>query len=431
MTVRFHLMRSLAIASLAIAVLTYSPHKVLAQDQAQPNNAQQNQTPANNQRQQQTPEARQQSSEQTTRARQTNKAPHERADDESPALGILTGACPGKAVCVKGTIPYSPADEAGIEPGDYILSVDGKEVTSPAALKQVIAAVNPDAQVTLKVWRQGEEMDRKVQLASKAEQLPKSHDAWLGVMLASDDKGSIKIDHIVPGSPAANSELEEGDVLVKVKNESIKDAQGFIEKIEEMGPGDELQITVRRDGQDQQVAVELGSFGDAPMAFLRQLQSHHENSFHGGEPHSGANSMQLIDRALDDMRQQIRSLRTEIRELKGDKGIKPADAKKSDVSSVARPNGTKLVSQIQLQRNIRPYFNNGYIPYRSNYYGQYNGYNQGYNYRYGNNYSNPYGNSYYYRYGGRPYYYGGNSNWYGNRPRSGIQVAPNLGLYWY
>ena len=51
-------------------------------------------------------------------------------------------------MCVKGTVPYGSADEAGIEPGDYILSVDGKEVTSPIELKKLIASMTSDAQGT-------------------------------------------------------------------------------------------------------------------------------------------------------------------------------------------------------------------------------------------------------------------------------------------
>lgn len=51
---------------------------------------------------------------------------------------------------------------------------------------------------------------------------------------------------------------------------------------------------------------------------------------------------------------------------------------------------------------------------------------------YGNGYQPQYGgNNYYYRQGGTPYYYGGNNNWYGNRPRSGVQFGPNAGIYWY
>ena len=421
MTVRFqrHRFLLLAIASAPFAIFATASSRALAQAPVRQNPSQK--TPA----------------EQPPRERQSTKSISERADDEAPALGILAGSCPGKAVCVKGTLPDSPAQEAGIVPGDYILSVDGQEVTSPGALKNLIAKMSPDAQVTLKVWRQGEEMERKVQLASKADQLPKCHDAWLGVMLASDEKGATKIDRIVPGSPAHDSELEEGDTLLKVKDQNIKGAQEFIETIEEMGPGDELKLTIRRDGEEREVAVQLGCFNDAPMAFLRQLQPEHDRSSFDGRGSSSA-SIELIDRALDDLRKQVRELRNEIRELKGEqknKVEKPAAAKRGDVSDVFNPGAVKLVSQIQVQipqrDNRQPNFNRPYNPNRNNYYnGQFG---QRYSPYYGNGYQTPYGgNNYYYRQGGQPFYYGGNTNnWYGNRPRSGIQFGPNAGVYWY
>lgn len=413
MTVRIRLRQVLTVATvtLTLTVFAVAPPCVLAQNVLDQNREKQNQS--------------------QPRERQTTKALDERADDEAPSLGILAGSCPGKAVCVKGTLPFSPAEEAGIEPGDYILSVDGKEVTSPNALKNLIESMSPGAQVTLMVWRQGKEHERKVQLASKADKLPKGHDAWLGVMLASDEKGGVKIDHIVPGSPASESDLEEGDTLVKIKNEDIKDARTFIDKIEEMGPGDELQLTIRRDGEDRPLTIKLGRFSDAPMAFLRQLQPDFDNAFPGGQSGSSP-SMQLIDRALDDLRQQIRVLREEIRELKGDKQANPG--KKDDVSVLSDGSRMKLVSQIQLQFPQQNYPrqrpNQRFSPYRN--YNNFGRYGQTYSPYYGNDLGNTYGgNRHYYRYGGQPYYYGGNSNWYGNRPRSGIQVGPNFGVYWY
>ncbi len=372
----------------------------------------------------------QEATEQAPRVRRTTKATLERADDETPALGVLTGSCPGKAVCVKGVLPDGPASEAGIELGDYILSLDGNEVTSPAALKKLLEKMNPDDEVTLRIWRQGEEIDRKVQLASRADQLPKGHDAWLGVMLASNEKGEVRIDHIVPGSPASESELKEGDILVTIDDEEIKDAQSFVEMIEEMGPGDELQLTIRRDNdsENHQIGVELGSFSEAPMAFLRQLQPDFEIPFPRGQ-RGVSSSDHLIDRALDDMRRQIRSLRDEVRKLKGEKEAEPAnpaDAKQNDVSDLPGSSGVKLVAQYNYQRRA---YNPRYNTYR-NYYNS--PYSQRYSPYYGHNYGVPYGgNNYYYRYGGRPYYYGGNSSWYGNRPRAGIQFGPNAGVYWY
>lgn len=379
--------------------------------------------------------ANQQASEQAPPERQTNIALRDRADDETPALGVLMGPCPGKAVCVKDVLPEGPASEAGIEPGDYILSLDGEEVTSPTALKKLIDVKKPEDEVTVKIWRQGEEKKLKVQLASKADQLPKGHDAWLGVILANGERGDIKIDHIVPDSPAYDSELEEGDILVKVGNKKIQDARDLVEIIEEMGPGDELELMIRRDNEERTIAIPLGSFSDAPMAFHRQLLSDDEFPMRSGS-RGTLTSIQLIDRALDDMRRQIRVLREEIRELKGDKAVepaKPSKAKQDEVSKETFLNGGKLVSQIQVQVPRRVYPRSGLsrrsYPYSNNYSSPYN---QRYSSYYGGYSGLPYGgNNYYYRYGGRPYYYGGNSNWYGNRPRAGIRIGPNAGVYWY
>ncbi len=429
MSVRFPLQRYLlsTLASTSIALATVAATQLAAQEPDRQKPSQQ---------EQQTENRSDRSSDQTPRERQTDKAFDERADDEAPALGVLTGPCPGKAVCVKGTLQYSPADEAGIEPGDYILSVDGEDVTSPAALKKLISSKKPEAQVTLKVWRQGEEMERKVQLASKADALPKSHDAWLGVMLSNNEDG-VTIDQIVPGSPASDSELEEGDTLVKVKGSEIEDAESFISKIEEMGPGDELKLTVRRDNEERDVTVQLGNFGEAPMAFLRQLQG----NMAALDSQDQSSDLQLFDRAMDDVRMQIRELRNEVRELKGELGkeqpqANPAKGQRDndkDVSLSDDANNVVLVSQIgrsgnrsNLRNNLSRGYNYGYNRNRS-YYG--NNYNRGFNPYPRYNYPNS--SNYYYRYGGRPYYYGGYNNWYGNRPRSGLQLGPNLGIYWY
>jgi len=109
----------------------------------------------------------------------------DRSSDETADLGILTASCPSDALCVKQVLQYGPADEAGVEPGDYLLSLDGKPVSSPEALNKMVATLARDKEVTLKIWRQGKEIQCKAQLASKADSLHKGQDAWLGVMLSN------------------------------------------------------------------------------------------------------------------------------------------------------------------------------------------------------------------------------------------------------
>jgi serine protease Do len=372
--------------------------------------------------------------QQTSNDTQTVDMLDGRSDGESLDLGVLTASCPANAVCVKQVLQHSPADEAGVEAGDYLLSIDGKKVISPNALNTLISSMARDKEVELKVWRQGKEIDCKVHLASKSEELPKCHDAWLGVMLSNETAGGVKIEHIVAGSPASESDLEDGDILVKAGGSDIKDAQTFLQSLEALGPKDSLQLTVRRDSKVHEVKVKLGSFCDAPMAFVRYLHSKHQDT--GNHERQEANSStELMDRALDDMRIRIRELRDEVQSLKEGNPAKPVAEKQDDVSSSPITSDFKFVSQIDVQVAQRNYrqknSNRGYNPYRNNnFYGQNN---QRYSPYYGNGYSTPYGgNNYYYRQNSLPYYYGGNSNnWYGNRPRSGIQVGPNIGVYWY
>ena len=51
--------------------------------------------------------------------------------------------------------PGTPADKAGLEPGDVILQADGKPVTSADALRKYIASKKPGDILHLDVWSQG------------------------------------------------------------------------------------------------------------------------------------------------------------------------------------------------------------------------------------------------------------------------------------
>ncbi len=52
-----------------------------------------------------------------------------------------------------------PSDKAGIESGDIILKVDGREVKTSSELPRIITMVRPGNKVTLTVWRKGSQRD--------------------------------------------------------------------------------------------------------------------------------------------------------------------------------------------------------------------------------------------------------------------------------
>jgi len=58
-----------------------------------------------------------------------------------------------------------PAEKAGIEAGDIIVKVDGREVRSSSELPRIVTMVKPGAKITLSVWRKGAQRDVAVTVA--------------------------------------------------------------------------------------------------------------------------------------------------------------------------------------------------------------------------------------------------------------------------
>lgn len=92
-------------------------------------------------------------------------------------LGVMLGDVagdPGRAegVLVTGVAPGSPAAEAGIEPGDRILSVDGRLIADAQSLSKAVEGAPVGGELTLGIDRRGAEIEIKARTRAKALQPP-------------------------------------------------------------------------------------------------------------------------------------------------------------------------------------------------------------------------------------------------------------------
>ncbi len=69
-------------------------------------------------------------------------------------------------------IPFSPAEKAGLKNGDIILELDGEKVTFQNSLSQIISKKKVGQRVSLKILREGKELNLWVTLGSLPENLP-------------------------------------------------------------------------------------------------------------------------------------------------------------------------------------------------------------------------------------------------------------------
>ena len=70
-------------------------------------------------------------------------------------------------VAVARVVDGTPADQAGVQPGDVIQAINGKPVNSSTDFTSVISALKPGTEVTLRVWSQGIKKNVQAKLAEQ------------------------------------------------------------------------------------------------------------------------------------------------------------------------------------------------------------------------------------------------------------------------
>ncbi|MFB9447916.1 S1C family serine protease [Dactylosporangium vinaceum] len=80
---------------------------------------------------------------------------------------------------------------------------------------------------------------------------------YLGVQLTDGTNGAL-IGGVVAGGPADKAGLKTGDLVTKFGSATVGDATALINAVQAGKAGDQVQVTVNRNGSDQTVTVTLG-----------------------------------------------------------------------------------------------------------------------------------------------------------------------------
>jgi len=163
----------------------------------------------------------------------------------------------------------SPAERAGLQPGDVLLKVDGKPVEHSGELARRIAEMKPGTRSTLEVWRNGATKEVAVTVGeAKNEQVAEAAGtgeahAKLGVAvrpLTPDEreqnggKGGLLVENV--SGAAARAGIQQGDVILAVNGtpvKSIEDLRSLINK-----SGKSAALLVQRNDAQLYVPVNIG-----------------------------------------------------------------------------------------------------------------------------------------------------------------------------
>jgi S1-C subfamily serine protease len=159
----------------------------------------------------------------------------------------------------------SPAEKGGLKVGDLITLLGGRKVATGVEFMESITDHKPGDDVEILVEREGKELKLRVKLASRPE--PQREDTarmgsvYLGTMpdYAAMSEPGMKLQGVSEGSPAEKGGLKSGDIIVQLGDKKVGTIYDYMEALAAHKPGDEIDVTVKRDGKDVTLRVKLGS----------------------------------------------------------------------------------------------------------------------------------------------------------------------------
>jgi putative serine protease PepD len=82
--------------------------------------------------------------------------------------------------------------------------------------------------------------------------------AFLGLTTSPASGGGAQVQQATAGGPAERAGLEPGDVVTRVDGDEVQDPDDIAAAIDDDAPGDEIEVTVRRGGDERTLTVTLG-----------------------------------------------------------------------------------------------------------------------------------------------------------------------------
>jgi Do/DeqQ family serine protease len=152
----------------------------------------------------------------------------------------------------------SPADKAGIQPGDFITKVDGKEMPTLNRLMQTVADLQPGNTYTFTVLRDKQEKTFNVKIVERTDKVAgENKGLWPGLYvhpidddirdafrLDKDAKGLVVM-RVIEQSPAAVINVQRGDIVTSVNGKIVKTVADFYDALRN---GKTFWLSILRDG---------------------------------------------------------------------------------------------------------------------------------------------------------------------------------------
>ena len=267
-------------------------------------------------------------------------------------------------VLVGEVVEDSPAEAAGLQRGDLILTINGREAVDTERFTRRVRRIEAGETATLEILRKGQPMKFTVTLAEAPEHefswssAPKVETTTGDAMFFGDDdafvvkgrsprvmierRGSgaqlgvnihalddelgpyfgtetgVLVLSVQEDSTAEEAGMQAGDVILAIGDDEVTDTVGLHEVLNDFEPGDEVAVRIMREKSEQTINVELG---ESPgLHFVREMRGlkgpgHHGRSLRLHTAPRQPTRIRVQEYQGEDIEQELEELRERLQRL--------------------------------------------------------------------------------------------------------------------
>jgi serine protease Do len=183
--------------------------------------------------------------------------------DLSPEMAEYYNLESKKGVFVADVFEGDPADQAGIQPKDIILSVNDEKIETSRQLTSIIAKIPVNDSAKIAILRNGKEKTVKVKIAKRPEErlarrsrAPEQTEEFgirvsdltpeISQRLNIDETTGVIVTQVESGSKGEDADVRVGDIIKEINRQPVKNAAEYKAVLSQIDSGESVNLFIRR-----------------------------------------------------------------------------------------------------------------------------------------------------------------------------------------
>jgi regulator of sigma E protease len=187
----------------------------------------------------------------------------------SAFLALPVSVIASDGLIVRAVVADSPAEEAGIEPGDIILEVDGQPIHRQGDMQDIVNSGEEGAEITLSILRNGQ--DKEITLKPKFD--PEKQQRIIGVYLWWD-----MVSQVEEGSPAYEAGIRPYDAIYSINGQRIYNEESMSSALHSVAEGEEINLVLLPNAEPEtteEISLTNDGYETLPGVEMRWVEGVH------------------------------------------------------------------------------------------------------------------------------------------------------------